>query len=632
MASDKNAKGVIKDDSEDATSGDVTIAVIEEQDGVQLRPWMKYTILAVIHIACLAVYLIPILTHSYEGGPVLDESHIVSSANADVAGTSSLQDVFVNDYWGRHMNSESSHKSWRPLTILSFRYLHGSMGMLSKLTMHRIVNSLAHAATGECVSLLAVKLFSKHFQKAPTTLFVLRCLTKLFFCLHPTHVEVTANAANRPHLLAVLVATVLCDPSLSIILLIMLQIVGLLCSETFIFQMPAVVITMTTIHWKQQRNDTENINSLVQSLVQLLPRHFLLFILSISYLAMRFWNDWLSIPTGLIRPAENPFFPLTGLDRVRNYAYITIIHLFKSWNLDFVGFSHEYGFACIQELKKWSDPRFGVVLGIIGLAVYVTYKCCSNEKNDGWNINAMLLLLFHFSWMVTLFPISGIVKVGTFIADRIVVGSTVSVSILVGRYLTTWIMVPKADTTKKVPAVVRRRFHPARSAVVVAMFAFMWSRIHRRSFEWMDSVPLLASSLKTCPRSAKSHLEISKVYSGLVNDLFDLNQTLYHLNIVEEIDPTYCDVHQQFAHVYIQQQRLLEFEERLARAILCPFTMGGATEMWRRYWPVVLKDPATKVKGQKRMEGFQARIERAVQREQVELAAGKPQWKGGSLD
>jgi hypothetical protein len=76
----------------------------------------------------------------------------------------------------------------------------------------------------------------------------------------------------------------------------------------------------------------------------------------------------------------------------------------------------------------------------------------------------------------------------------------------------------------------------------------------------------------------------------------------------------------------------LEFEERLARAILCPFTMGGATEMWRRYWPVVLKDPTTMVEGQKRMENFQVRIERAVQREQEELAAGKPQWKGGSLD
>eukprot|EP00545_Synedropsis_sp_CCMP1620_P013384 CAMPEP_0119020324 /NCGR_PEP_ID=MMETSP1176-20130426/23812_1 /TAXON_ID=265551 /ORGANISM="Synedropsis recta cf, Strain CCMP1620" /LENGTH=615 /DNA_ID=CAMNT_0006974731 /DNA_START=187 /DNA_END=2030 /DNA_ORIENTATION=+ len=586
----------------------------------KLRPAVKYSILTLIHIFVVAVYLIPILTHPYEGGPVLDESHIIGSNNADVAGTTSLHDVFINDYWGRPMDSESSHKSWRPVTILTFRYLQGSAGYLTKLTMHRITNILAHAATGECVSLLAVKLFSSHFGSSEQSLFLLRCLTKLFFCLHPTHVEVTANAANRPHLLAVLCAAVLCDPSLNILLVMLVQIIGLLCSETFLFQMPAVCITLTAIYWKQHHQHDPNakhptpFHSIwTKAVVPLLPRHMVLFLLSVSYLVMRFWNDWLSIPTGLIRPAENPFFPLTGLSRVRNYALVVVIHISKSWNLDLIGFSHEYGHACLPELTKWTDPRFGVVLATIGLFGYVTYKCMVVDNgNNNKRLNACLLLLFHLSWMATLFPISGIVKVGTFIADRIVVGSTVSVSILVGRYLTTYIMPDEEEATIASGKTTdqqqqKKKSHPLRrrsTLVVVALFCFMWYRVHFRSMEWMDSVPLLTSSLKSCPRSAKSHLEISKIYSGLVPHLFDLDQSLYHLNMVEEIDPTYCDVHQQFAHVYIQQSghKLLDFEERLAKAILCPFTMGGATEMWRRYWPVVLKDPSTAIEGQKRIE------------------------------
>jgi hypothetical protein len=575
----------------------------------KLSPAIKYATIIGVHILCLAVYLVPILTHNNDVEPVLDEAHIVPTVNGDVAGTSTLEQVFTNDYWGRNMNTVSSHKSWRPLTILTFRWLKGP-GFLHTLTMYRIVNILANAAAGECVSIIAVKL-SPRLSEAQSLL--LRCCVKLFFCLHPTHVEVTANAANRPHLLAVLAAVVLCDPKLHVFGVALMQLVGLMCSETFIFQMPAVVITLILIEWKNLPG--KDVKSLISAFLLVLPRLMLLFILSVSYLVMRFMLDWLSIPTGLIRPAENPFFPLEGMDRARNYAYVLVIHIFKGWNLDFIGFSHEYGFECIRKLKKWTDPRFGAVLATIAILVYAARKC----RQQG--LGAILLLLFHLSWMATLFPISGVVKVGTFIADRIVVASTVSVSVLVGRWLTGWIM-PDGSATP----------HRFKSCLVFGLFAIMWFRVHHRALDWMDSYPLLTSSLRTCPRSAKSHLEVSKVYSGLVSELFDLNRSLSHLEKAEEIDPTYCDVHQQFAHVYIQQQNLLEFEERLAKAILCPFSMAGASEMWRRYWPVVLQDPSAAGEGKIRMDRYQKLIERAVAREQQELDDGKPQWRGASLD
>jgi hypothetical protein len=51
----------------------------------------------------------------------------------------------------------------------------------------------------------------------------------------------------------------------------------------------------------------------------------------------------------------------------------------------------------------------------------------------------MILLLVFFAWMATLFPIAGILKIGTFIADRIVVPSTVGTCIFGGRLLALWI-------------------------------------------------------------------------------------------------------------------------------------------------------------------------------------------------
>ncbi|XP_037781149.1 protein O-mannosyl-transferase TMTC4-like [Penaeus monodon] len=43
--------------------------------------------------------------------------------NPDVLATTPLSQVFLNDYWGKPMSDPLSHKSYRPLTILTFRCL-----------------------------------------------------------------------------------------------------------------------------------------------------------------------------------------------------------------------------------------------------------------------------------------------------------------------------------------------------------------------------------------------------------------------------------------------------------------------------------------------------------------------------
>lgn len=41
--------------------------------------------------------------------------------NGDVIGTNPLKQLFLDDYWGMPMADVNSHKSYRPLTTLSFR-------------------------------------------------------------------------------------------------------------------------------------------------------------------------------------------------------------------------------------------------------------------------------------------------------------------------------------------------------------------------------------------------------------------------------------------------------------------------------------------------------------------------------
>ena len=532
----------------------------------------KQSILFVgVHMFCLLVYLVPLFTHSYPYSPVLDEAHIVSSDNKDVSGEAVWYEALYNDYWGRPMTSPSSHKSWRPLTIWSFRYVGAK-----ELWVHRVFNVITHAACAEVVSTLLTN---------PADVFT-RILIKLLFALHPTHVEVTANAANRPHLLACLFAVVLSNPTLNIIGVVLFETMGLLCAETFIFSMPAILLTLT-YKQRQVSNDWND------TITTLLPRYTVILLFTCLYIGGRWALDTLSIPDGLIRPAENPFYEFTGLHRMRNYLYVISIHVAKSLNLDFIGFSHEYGKDCIPPLENWSDVRLfipvGMILTVLTIVTFVWIK----------QRHYFLLLLVHLSWMATLFPISGIIKVGTFVADRIVVASTVSTTILMGTFLSKWLQ--RRGNNKAI-----------KGACIAAILLVMWYRVHARSLQWMDSLPLLQSSLRTCPRSAKSHLEMSKVHSGLYPNEFNLTKSLYHLNRVREIDPNMCDVHQQFAHVYIQQQKYLKFEEHLVQGVLCPFSMAGSVELWRRYWQLAGQD----AEGQQRYQEYNKIIQSAIKEEQ----------------
>ncbi|KAL7580265.1 hypothetical protein ACA910_013000 [Epithemia clementina (nom. ined.)] len=683
--------------------------------------------------------------------------------------------VWTNDYWGRPMSSYSSHKSWRPLSILSFRYLrfpklynHPFMMimMMNDLDNHRLVNALLHTFTGELVALLALLLFTPNQQQQQSSSsssrppaarknrggattnksssssiffgmllstssysFWLYTLTKLLFAFHPTHVEVTANAANRPHLIATAAMCLLSNPQLPYVLFVVVMILGFLSAETFLFGVVPAAVTMTILAYQQQQQQgysPKSTTTLWRQTLTAVKAVFLriatLLIGSLVYYLGRQSMDWLSIPTGLIRPAENPYFRLTGRERFVNYAYVTALHMAKSWDLDWVGFSHEYGYKCLEPIESFSDVRLliplAVIVVLIGLPLLWFFgmgRCCvcvvvgngnagteatpiatatalslpppqpptalplpqeegalssptfaprdqqpcenqeflpkpfpttmatttttnltpeppqQQQKVRVWS-PSFLLWLFHLSWLVTLFPIMGIVKVGTFVADRIVVTSSVSVCILVAHVLASWFTTTEETapagivTNKKSSKSSRKRrkqqqqsallsssssswlvwllLSPScsdsgsscppttptnwRLLLVVAMLAAGWRRIHMRTWEWMDAYPLLTSSLKTCPRSAKSHLEISKIYSGLYPARYNLPLARWHLQQVEDIDPTYCDVHFQYVHIALQEQEFLEMEERLTKSMPCRYTMGQAMAMWTKYWEIAM--------------------------------------------
>lgn len=558
----------------------------------------------------------------------------------------------------------------RLLSLLGIGFSSSSIGareaktavLASELFTHRFINVLIHTCLVQLIGALSLLLFPNQINNLSSY------LAQILFAIHPTHVEAVANAANRPHILGLMFNLAVVDPSCPLVGVTLCNMLALLTAETALFQLPAVVVTMTAIRCRQfhdersnSKKEKQSVNGeettkstqsrhsvLIQTILTLLPRYTMLLFTTSLYLFYRLLiNSSLSIPKGLIRPAENPFY--TKIDewtlpqRMANYGYTTSLHVFKSFGIEIVGMSHEYGYDCIPEIQFMSekkgvhvvDLRLGYPLLLLLGGGMLMFYCwyggffrCKHLQNVEYNKQSsleeertirILLLLVFLTWMATLFPIAGIFKVGTFIADRIVVASTVGTCIFGGRLLSSWIC--GHDKINTIQTGQTKRIMKAILLIYVVAI-HLARKTHNRTSEWMDSIPLLESSLQSCPTSIKSNLEMSKLYSGLVPHKLDLKKALELIETAHRIDPTYCDVHQQYGHVYFQQGRYIPFEEAMVHSLMCPFTMGAAMTNWKKYWNVLLspRNGVVDVEGRKRYDGYMKRIEELIQME-AEISA-----------
>ncbi|XP_037538509.1 protein O-mannosyl-transferase TMTC3 [Nematolebias whitei] len=110
--------------------------------------------------------------------------------NKDLRPSTPLRNMFLNDFWGTPMAEERSHKSYRPLTVLTFRlnYLFSELRAAS----YHLLNVILHAVV--CVLFLRVcRLFLDK-----TSSFV----AALLFAVHPIHTEAVTGVVGRAELLS----------------------------------------------------------------------------------------------------------------------------------------------------------------------------------------------------------------------------------------------------------------------------------------------------------------------------------------------------------------------------------------------------------------------------------------------
>ncbi|XP_054845395.1 protein O-mannosyl-transferase TMTC3 isoform X1 [Eublepharis macularius] len=110
--------------------------------------------------------------------------------NKDLHPSTPLQNLFRNDFWGTPMSEERSHKSYRPLTVLTFRlnYLFSELNAFS----YHLLNVVFHAVV--CIVFLKVcKLFLDYRSSV---------VASLLFAVHPIHTEAVTGVVGRAELLS----------------------------------------------------------------------------------------------------------------------------------------------------------------------------------------------------------------------------------------------------------------------------------------------------------------------------------------------------------------------------------------------------------------------------------------------
>ncbi|KAH3739013.1 protein O-mannosyl-transferase TMTC3-like isoform X2 [Dreissena polymorpha] len=117
-----------------------------------------------------------------------DVSAIVD--NKDLRPRTPIGNLFLNDFWGTPMHLERSHKSYRPLCVLTFRFNY-LLSELAPMSYH-LLNVLLHAV----VCVMYMRVCNMFLDEVPSF------LAALMFAVHPIHTEAVTGVVGRAEALS----------------------------------------------------------------------------------------------------------------------------------------------------------------------------------------------------------------------------------------------------------------------------------------------------------------------------------------------------------------------------------------------------------------------------------------------
>ncbi|KAK7874466.1 hypothetical protein R5R35_001555 [Gryllus longicercus] len=145
---------------------------------------VRHAFSAVLLMTCIACYY-----NSLQCGLVFDDLSAIRD-NRDLRPHVPLKNIFFNDFWGTPIHKEQSHKSYRPLCVLTFRWNY-ALYQLEPMGYH-LVNMLLHSV----VCLMYYRMCSLFLPEISSF------VAAMLFAVHPIHTEAVTGVVGRAETLS----------------------------------------------------------------------------------------------------------------------------------------------------------------------------------------------------------------------------------------------------------------------------------------------------------------------------------------------------------------------------------------------------------------------------------------------
>ncbi|XP_046569589.1 protein O-mannosyl-transferase TMTC4-like [Haliotis rubra] len=538
-------------------------------DDVLPVPKLSFSVASVL-VFCLAVLC---FANSHDGEFLFDDLSAVTR-NKDLLPETPLSHLFAHDFWGNKLDN-TSHKSYRPVTVMTFRWNYAWAGGLHPRGFH-VVNIVLHGL----VSVIFLAVFSVLMsgyqvdQESARPVFAsprAALLCAVLFAVHPIHTESVAGVVGRADLLCALTFLLSfllyarsCLPHsclvsfrpesfslVSILASMCLCVVSTFCKEQGITVIGICsvydIIVVCRVHPMQlltYRKDRVTDKKMVLWVKGLLKRHLILFLTGVLLLATRLGIMGFATPTFVSE--DNPHSFVNGtISKILNYNYLYAINtwlLLNPWWL-----CCDWSMGCIPVITSLADPRILAVIALwTGFGV-LFYHCCHGEMNKDQRILIMSLGVLGVPFL----PASNLFfRVGFVIAERILYLSCAGFCMLVVLGARQ-ICLHAHSTTKK-----------GLSAGFIVLILLFVLRSIERSQDFKTKMSIYTSGAKVCPLNARIHFNIGNVIKYENTDI-----GIDEFRLTLKLHPHYNAALINLAIILTDKGNAVEAKELLDRAI-----------------------------------------------------------------
>ncbi|KAL7645875.1 UNVERIFIED_CONTAM: hypothetical protein RMT77_002772 [Armadillidium vulgare] len=509
--------------------------------------------------------------NSLNGDFVFDDSEAIVNNN-DIRSDTPISSLFRNDFWGTRLTHPSSHKSYRPLTVFSFR-LNYLIGGLKPFNYH-VCNLILHCV----VSVMSLQIFSVVYGNAPRA----ALLSSVLFATHPVHTEAVSGIVGRADLLCALFVFIalLCyvrainetyewqnkkkedsclrkpriinilyfSVALSTTIAMLSKEVGItalgLCSAYDVLMAHGGIVgrmiiigllerNFASVYWKQIQEGT---------LRNLINRHVFLVIVGVLLLVIRWIVMGSTVPKFMT--VDNPASFLDSfIFRSLNYQYIYSLNCLLLFLPIWLCF--DWSMGCIPVITSYTDPRL-LTLPLLWLVVgCLIYRgIVSKGKTSRCILISLALGIIPFLPASNLF-----FRVGFVIAERVLYIPVAGLCILVVAGM----------RELRAANLIGKRCLQFGYVILITVFIL---RCRQRSRDWLTENQLFKSGLDVCPLNAKVHYNMGKVAA----DAGDVDEAVRRYREAIRLNKDYDQAMNNLANILKDQGQLDEALQLLLRA------------------------------------------------------------------